>query len=116
MLSYFNDIPAAYVNHRAPNALCGVDNNVIVLGHVKCVQSLDLFTRPIEYTFINRIRHTIIYELRQYQPIFAVVKHFEGIGRKWQPVPDIGIPGQHCIDVPCEFCPLILVDCVCDIG
>ena len=83
MLPHFNDIPTAYIDHRAANTLCGIDHNVIVLSHVKCVQSLNLLSRPIQYALINRVRYAVIYELRQHQAIFAVVKHLEGIGREW---------------------------------
>lgn len=83
MLPYFDDISTANVDHRAPNTLCGVDDDVVVLGHVKCIQSLDFLPRPVQYTLINRIRHAVIYELCQHQPVFAVVKHLEGVGREW---------------------------------
>ena len=83
MLPYFNDIPTAYIDHRAPDTLCGIDDNVIVLSHVKCVQSLNLLSRPVQYALINRVRYAVIYELRQNQSILAVVKHLEGIGREW---------------------------------
>ena len=115
MLPNFDDIPTADIDHRASNTLCGVDDYVVILGHVKCVQGLDLFPRSVKHTFINRIRHAVINEFRQYQPIFTIVKHLKGISRKWQPVPDIWISSQHGVDVSCEFRPLILVDCVCDI-
>ena len=116
MLPYFDDIPTANVDHRTPDALCGVDNDVIVLGHVKCIQSLDFLPRPVQYTLINRIWYAVIYELCQHQPIFAVVEHLEGVGREWQPVADVWISSQYRIDVSCKFRPLILIDCVCDIG
>ena len=116
MLPYFDDISTAYIDHRASDALGGVDDDIVVLGHVKSVQSLDLLPRSIQYTLINRIRHAIIYELRQNQPVFAIVKHFECVGREWQPMSDIGISSQDGVDVSCEFRPLILIDSVCDIG
>lgn len=116
MLPYFDDISAAYIDHRTPDALCGVDDDVVVLGHVKCVQSLDFLPRPVQYTLINRIWHAVIYELRQHQAVFAVVEHLKGVGGERQPVSDVWISSQHRIDVSCEFRPLILIDCVCDIG
>ena len=115
MLPYFDDISTAYIDHRTSDTLGGVDDDIVVLGHVKGVQSLDFLPRSVQHTLINRIWHAIIYELRQHQPVSAVVKHLEGVGREWQPVSDVWISSQHRVDVSCEFRPLILIDCVCDI-
>ena len=115
MLPYFDDVSTAYVDHGASDTLGGVDDDIVVFGHVEGVQSLDLLPGPIQYTLVNCIWHTIIDELRQHQPIFAVVEHFEGVGSEWQAVSDIWISSQHRIDVSCKFRPLILIDCVCDI-
>lgn len=116
MLPYFDDVATAYINHGTPDTLCGVDDDVIVLGHVKCVQRFDFLPRPVQYTLINRIRHAVIYELCQHQPVSAVVKHLEGVGRERQAVSDIRVSSQHGVDVSCKLCPLIFIDRVCNIG
>ena len=115
MLPYFDDVSTAYIDHRASDTLGGVDDDIVIFGHVKGVQSLDLLPGSVQYTLVNCIWHTIIDELCQHQPIFAVVEHFEGVGSERQAVSDIWIPSQHRIDVSCKFRPLILIDCVCDI-
>lgn len=116
MLTNLDDVPAANVHDGAPNALGGVDHDVVVFRHVESVQLLDLLTGLVEDTLIDGVWDAVVDQLGQDQAVLALVEHLEGIGGEGQEVADVGIAGQDGIDVPRELGSLILVDRVGDIG
>ena len=112
MFTHFDDVLSANVHHRAADTLCGLNNNVVVLRHVESVQLLDLLARPIEHTFVNCVGNAVVYEFCKHQAILALVKHLKGVGWERKEMANIGITGEHGIDVTGEFGALVLVDCV----
>lgn len=105
-----DDVSTANVHHRATNTLCRLNYDVVVLGHVEGVQSLDLLADSVEDTFVDGVRYAVVDELGQDQTVLAVVEHLKGVGVERQQAANIGVAGKNSIDVPCELGQLILVD------
>ena len=115
MLTDFDDIATSNIHNRAANSFGRVDHNVVIFGHVECIQGLDLFSRLIQNTLINGIWDTVVDQLCQDQAIFAFIEHFERVGGKREGISYIWVASKNSIDVPGKFCPFILIDGMCDI-
>jgi hypothetical protein len=116
MLSHLDNVSAANVDHGAAYALGGFDDNVVVLGHVKGVERLDLLALPVQHALVNGVGHAVVDQLAQHQPVLALVEHLEGVGREGQAVADVRVACEHGIDVAGELGALVLVDGVGDVG
>ena len=116
MLADFDDIATSNIDDGAANPLGRVDDDVIILGHVKSIQNLDLFAGLIQDTLVDRIGDTVIDQLGQNQAIFALVEHFKGVGRKGKFMAYVRIAGKNGIDVPRELGSLILIDGMGGVG
>lgn len=115
MLADLDDVTAADVYDRAADTLGRLDDDVVVLGHLECVEGLGLLAGHVENSLVDGVGDAVVDELRQDQAVFAVVEHLEGIGREGQATANIGIAGQDGIDVAGELGALILVDGVRDV-
>lgn len=80
------------------------------------VERLDLLAGPVEDALVDGIRHAVVDELAQDQPVLALVKHLKGVGRERQTVADVWVAGEDGIDVAGELGALVLVDGVGDVG
>lgn len=80
MFPALDDIAAADIDNRASNTLCGVDNDVVVLGHMKVVQGLNLLSNLVHNPLVDCIRNAIVDELGEHETVTALVEHLEGIG------------------------------------
>ena len=116
MLPNFYNIAASDIDHRTPNTFCRVDNDVVVLRHVECIERFDFLARPIQHPLINCIRYAIVDQFGQHQAVFTFVEHLKGICREGKAAANVRISSQDGVDVSCEFRSLILIDGMCDIG
>lgn len=116
MLSDFNDILTANVNDGTADTLCGIDDNVVVLGHLESVQVLNPLSGTVEDTLIDSIGNAVIDELRKNQAILALIEHLKGIGTEGKDMTDIRVTGEDGVYVTSEFSSLILVDGMCGVG
>jgi hypothetical protein len=115
VLANLDNVSTSNVDDGAADALGGVDDDVVVLGHVESVQLLDLLAGLVQNTLINSIGNTVIDQLGEHQTILALVEHLECIGREGQEVANVGVTGQNSVDMSGEFGSLIFVDGVGDI-
>ena len=61
MLAHFNDITGANVDDGAADSLCGIDDDVIVLGHMESVKRL-LILRTIKNTLVDSVGNAVVNE------------------------------------------------------
>src|ERR1700712_1910486 len=99
MLSDLDNIASTNVDDGAADTLGGFNDDIVVFGHMERVECLDLFSNLVQDTFINGVRYAVVDQLRQDQPVFAVVEHLEGISRKRQHMANVGIAGKDGIDM-----------------
>lgn len=115
MFSDLNDIAASNIDNRTSNALCRVDNDVIVLGHMKRIKLLYPCAWSVQHSLINGIGHAVVDKLCQHQTILALVEHLKGVRWEGEHVSNIWVPGKHGVDVSGEFGSLIFVDGMRDV-
>lgn len=115
MLTDLNDVSSTNIDDGTANTLGGFNDKVVVLGHLKRIESLGLAASYVEDSFVNGVRHTIVDQLGQDQAILALVEHLEGIGGEGKPAANISVTIQHRVDVASEFGSFILVDSVGDV-
>lgn len=116
MLADFNDVTSTDVDNGATDALGRLNDDVVVLAHLKSIEVLGLLAGQVQDPFIDSIRDTIVDELRKDQAILAVVEHFEGIGGEGEACAKVLIAGKDRVNVAGEFGALILIDGVGDVG
>ncbi len=112
MLPDFDNVPTTNVDDRTADALCGVDDNVVVLRVMKRVQRLDFLARLVHDSLINGVGNAVVDQLSEDQSVLALVKHLERIRGKRELVAKVGVSSKYGIDVSREFSTLILVDCM----
>jgi len=116
MLADLNDVAGANVDDGAANTLGGLDDDVVVLGHVEGIEGLDLAARHVQDTLVDGVGDAVVDELGEDQTILALVEHLKGIGREGEAAVNVGIACEDGIDVARELGPLIFVDGVGDVG
>lgn len=115
VLAYFDNVSSTNVNHRTPNTLCGLNDNVVVLGEVEVVQRLDLLARLVQDTLVDCVRYAVVDQLGQHETVLARIKHLEGVGGEGQAVANVWVAREDGIDVARELCSLVFVDGVSDV-
>lgn len=71
MFTGFHNILRPNVNHRAPNRLGRVDDNVVVFDHLELIDGLLGLATNVQYTFIDRIRHRIVDQFTQNETVYC---------------------------------------------
>lgn len=77
VLTALNDIAGANIDDGTADGLCGIDDNVVVFGHVEVVELLGAGGGTIEDTLVDRVGDGIVDELCEDEAIFALVKHLQ---------------------------------------
>lgn len=116
MFSNLDDISTANVDNGTADALCRLDDNVVVLRHVEGIERLDLLSGLVHDTLVDGVGHTVVDELGQDEAVLALVEHFKGVEGERQFVANVGVAGENGINVASEFGTLVFVDGVLGAG
>ena len=82
MFSNLDYISTSNVNNRTTNTLRRLDDNVVVLGHMECVEGLDLLASTIQDSLVDGVRDAVVDQFGENQSILAFIKHLKGVGWK----------------------------------
>ncbi len=106
-----NNIPAADVDARSSRYPLADSMTMLLFSVIwNAFEVLRLAPRQVEHTLVDGIRNAVVDELGKHQAVLALVEHLEGIGGERQASANIGIAGEHRVDVAGEFGTLVLVD------
>ena len=90
MLPAFRNVGGSDIDYGAPDGLRGQDDDIVIFSHLEVVKGL-AWSRLVQNTVVNRLRHGVVDKLRENETVPALIEELHGVGRNRKPVADVGI-------------------------